>query len=100
MDIKGPSDRQQLHAADVARSQEPARSGKPAETRHVRSDATHAVTEKQSGAQLEVLDLVAKLRKHPEVRAELVRQVAEKLSSGYYLTRQAAERTAASLLAD
>lgn len=98
MDIKGPSNRQQIHATDVPRSPESAKSGRSADVRHVRSDNTHTSSGHPVGAQLEVLELVKKLGELPEVREERVREVAEKLSSGYYQTRAAAEQTAAILL--
>lgn len=42
--------------------------------------------------------LLDRLRTIPEVRADLVKQVGERLERGAYLTREAAEQTAAALL--
>jgi len=45
-----------------------------------------------------VADLLQQLQALPEVRADRVSQIGEKLKSGAYLTREAAEQTAAVLL--
>ena len=42
--------------------------------------------------------LTAELRRVPEVREELVWQVSERLSTGHYSTKAAAERTAAAIM--
>ena len=42
--------------------------------------------------------LLDRLRALPESRADRVRQVGERLEQGAYLTREAAEQTAAALL--
>ncbi len=42
----------------------------------------------------ELLDLLAQVRESPSVREEVVNQVAQRLQSGYYISRAAAEQTA------
>jgi len=42
--------------------------------------------------------LTTELRRVPEVREELVSQVSERLDTGHYLTKAAAERTAAAIM--
>jgi anti-sigma28 factor (negative regulator of flagellin synthesis) len=42
--------------------------------------------------------LLAQLRSEPEIRQDLVARIKERVSSGEYLTRKAAEKTAESLL--
>jgi hypothetical protein len=48
----------------------------------------------------EIVELTSQLREMPDVRQELVARVAKQLQSGSYLTREAAERTAARLLGE
>jgi hypothetical protein len=42
----------------------------------------------------ELLDLLGRVRQEPEVRPDVLARVAQRLSSGYYLSRQAATDTA------
>jgi hypothetical protein len=42
--------------------------------------------------------LTEELRRVPEVREELVTQVSERLTTGHYFTKAAAERTAAAIM--
>ncbi len=46
----------------------------------------------------ELLELLARVRQAPEVRPEVLRRAAQRLASGYYNTRQAAEQTAEAFL--
>ena len=46
----------------------------------------------------ELVALVARVVQEPEVRPEVLQRVAQRLASGYYLTRDAAERTAEAFL--
>lgn len=46
----------------------------------------------------ELADLADQLRELPEVRGEVIARIAERLASGGYLTREAAERVAERLL--
>jgi hypothetical protein len=42
----------------------------------------------------ELLDLLARVKQEPEVRPDVLARVAQRLASGYYLSRQAATDTA------
>ena len=42
----------------------------------------------------ELLELMARVEQAPEVRPEVLERVAQRLASGFYLTREAAEQTA------
>jgi hypothetical protein len=42
----------------------------------------------------ELLDLVDRVKQTPEVRAEVLQRVRQRLASGHYLTRKAAVQTA------
>jgi hypothetical protein len=46
----------------------------------------------------ELLELVARVRQAPEVRAEVLQRVKQRLSGGYYLTPDAAAQTADAIL--
>jgi hypothetical protein len=51
-----------------------------------------------SSGSTEMALLLDRLRAIPEVRTDLVKQVGERLEQGAYLTREAAEQTAAALV--
>ena len=81
----------------------------PREARETRSGsgtvapgAPAAVTENSNSASpsnsSDVAALLDRLRSIPEVRADRLSQVGDKLERGAYLTREAAEQTAAALL--
>lgn len=53
-----------------------------------------------ASASAEVAPLMAGLEDVPEVREDLVEEVRHRLSRGEHLTRDAAEKTAAAILAD
>ena len=80
--------------ADEARG---SRAGLGISTNHARSSPADDSASVPSGTS-DVAQLVDRLRAVPEVRADRVRQVGERLEQGAYLTREAAEQTAAALL--
>ncbi len=45
----------------------------------------------------ELLQLLAQVKQPPEVRPDVLARVAERLASGHYLTRDAAEQTAGAI---
>lgn len=73
------------------------RSGFGISTNNPRSTSADDSTSVSSGTS-DVALLLDRLRALPEVRADRVRQVGERLEQGAYLTREAAEQTAAALL--
>jgi hypothetical protein len=46
----------------------------------------------------ELLEMLARVKHAPEVRPEVLQRAAQRLASGYYLSRQAAEETASAIL--
>lgn len=46
----------------------------------------------------ELLEMLARVNHAPEVRPEVLQRAAQRLASGYYLSRQAAEETASAIL--
>jgi hypothetical protein len=68
----------------------------------LRASSSNDSTEKSldiSGS-AELIPLLAGLEDVPEVREDLVEEVRQRLNRGEHLTRDAAERTAAAILAD
>jgi len=70
-------------------------SGTAAVNKHASSVEDPAAVSSGSSEMALLLD---RLRAMPEVRTELVSQIGERLEQGAYLTREAAEQTAAALL--
>lgn len=95
MDIRGPFNNPAL-TGDVSQTQ-----------RHLKSHSVEDVNKSHLAGKASVQAapnsttlsrLTTELRRVPEVREELVSQVSERLGTGHYFTRAAAERTAAAIM--
>ena len=66
------------------------------------SSSSHPISEQSSDTSdsVEASPLLVGLEVIPDVRPEVVEEVRHRLSRGEYLTRDAAEKTAAAILAD
>ena len=64
------------------------------------SSSTSRTSLDRSSTSAETTSLLAGLQELPEIRPEVIEEVRERLNRGEYLTREAAEKTAAAILAD
>jgi len=97
MEVRGPTPSQNLKPNELSQIQ--------AETHRIESSGRaipHGHLQRSEVAERsrspEVAQLTAQLRTIPEVRSEVIAAVEQKLKDGSYLTREAAEQTAAVLL--
>ena len=70
------------------------------QTRSARGSSSESQLSSETSVSAETSSLLAGLEGFPEIRPEVVEEVRERLSRGEYLTREAAEKTAAAILAD
>lgn len=97
MHIHGPHDGQNLDANAIRHSSDSSKSGKiPSQSAagHPAADTPNAAEHTSAP---EIVQLVSRLKTVPEVRDQRIAEVSERLSRGEYLTRDAAERAAASI---
>ncbi len=80
----------------------PAPGRKPGRSASRASAASRASTgqSSESATRSETAPLVASLHEIPDVRADVIEEVRERLNRGEFLSRDAAEKTAEAILAD
>lgn len=104
MQVNGPQDR--LPASSSSPDVKPGTrsANQPSDTAAEGSRGTAPVSDAVSDAVVrvpnaEIGKLAQRLREEPDVRTERVARVAERLATGWYATREAAEQVAAAIVA-
>lgn len=97
MDIRGPLENQHLGNKDLSQLREHASKSEPSQVTS-RSGNVGRADEVRHTKSPEIQRLAARIQQVPEVREDLVSQAAARLSSGEYLSRNAAEQTASVIL--
>ncbi|HUS40192.1 MAG: hypothetical protein WBF93_02355 [Pirellulales bacterium] len=95
MHIHGPHDGLNLDAKSLRRSSDSPKGQRIDSQAAAANSATDIPHAAEHTSAPEIVQLVSRLHAIPEVREHRIAEIAERLSRGEYLTRDAAERTAA-----